>query len=326
MTIECMSGQPLLQIEKLSVQLPTARGTVHAVRNVSFSIQHGEMLALVGESGCGKSVTAQALTNLLPNSANITAQRATFNQQSLLIKKYQRGIAMIFQNPMATFNPVLTIGYQIAEPLRQLHGYNRKDAEQETVRLLERMRIVDAKNKAQRYAHEFSGGMLQRAAIAMALACKPQLLIADEPTTALDISTQHEVMALLAELRTEQELAILFITHDLGLVSRHADRIAVMYAGEIIETANTNDVLTNPAHPYTRALLAALPKPDTTRLLALEGSPPDLRFPPAACAFAERCSQVMPVCTQSSPPVVVAQHAARCWLHESDSTNERKNP
>lgn len=307
----------LLDIEKLSVQLPTARGTVHAVRDVSFTIAQGEMLALVGESGCGKSVTAQALTHLLPNSAIITAQRATFDKQSLLSKKYQCGIAMIFQNPMTTFNPVLTIGYQIAEPLRQLHGYNRKDAEQETIRLLERMKITDATQKAQRYAHEFSGGMLQRAAIAMALACKPQLLIADEPTTALDISTQHEVMALLAELRTEHALAILFITHDLGLVSRHADRIAVMYAGEIIETANTNDVLKSPAHPYTRALLAALPTPDTKRLLALEGSPPDLRSPPAACAFAERCAQVMPICTQQPPPVVDKQHAARCWLHEA---------
>ena len=322
MTLECMTHAPLLQIEQLCVNLPTTRGTVHAVRDVSFTIAQGEMLALVGESGCGKSVTAQALTNLLPNSANVTAQRATFDQQSLLSKKYQRGIAMIFQNPMATFNPVLTIGYQIAEPLRQLHGYNRKDAEQETVRLLERMKIADATQKAQRYAHEFSGGMLQRAAIAMALACKPQLLIADEPTTALDISTQHEVMALLTELRTEHALAILFITHDLGLVSCHADRIAVMYAGEIIETANTNDVLKNPAHPYTRALLAALPTPDTKRLLALEGSPPDLRFPPAACAFAERCAQVMPICTQQPPPVVEAQHAARCWLHKAGSTHE----
>jgi len=184
------------------------------------------------------------------------------------------------------------------------------------------MKISDAKQKAQRYAHEFSGGMLQRAAIAMALACKPQLLIAYEPTTALDISTQHEVMALLTELRTEEKLAILFITHDLGLVGRHADRIAVMYAGEIIETANTNDVLKNPAHPYTRALLAALPAPDTTRLLALEGSPPDLRFPPAACAFAERCAQVMPVCTQQSPPVAETQHAARCWLHKAGNTHE----
>ncbi len=317
MTLECMTHAPLLQIEQLCVNLPTTRGTVHAVRDVSFTIAQGEMLALVGESGCGKSVTAQALTNLLPNSANVTAQRATFDQQSLLSKKYQRGIAMIFQNPMATFNPVLTIGYQIAEPLRQLHGYNRKDAEQKTVRLLERMKIADATQKAQRYAHEFSGGMLQRAAIAMALACKPQLLIADEPTTALDIFTQHEVMALLAELRAEQELAILFITHDLGLVSRHADRIAVMYAGEIIETANTNDVLKNPAHPYTLALLAAFPAPDTKRLLALEDSPPDLRFPPAACAFAERCAQVMPICTQQPPPVIEAQHAARCWLHEA---------
>lgn len=318
---------PILQIEQLSVTLPTARGNIHAVRDVSFTIACGEMLALVGESGCGKSVTAQAIAGLLPSSAVINAKQASFRQTPLLTGNYQQGIAMIFQNPMATFNPVLTIGYQIAEPLRQLHGYNRKEAEQETVRLLERMKIADAWQKAQHYAHEFSGGMLQRAAIAMALACKPQLLIADEPTTALDISTQHEVMGLLTELRTEEKLAILFITHDLGLVSRHADRIAVMYAGEIIETANTHNALKNPAHPYTRALLAALPAPDTTRLLALEGSPPDLRFPPLACAFAERCSQRMPVCTQQAPPVTEekpagTQHAVRCWLHDMSNADE----
>jgi oligopeptide/dipeptide ABC transporter ATP-binding protein len=308
----------LLQIEQLSVMLPTARGTVHAVRNISFDIRQGEMLALVGESGCGKSVTAQAISGLLPPSARVNATRATFKEQALLTGKYQRGIAMIFQNPMATFNPVLTIGYQIAEPLRQLYGYTRKDAEQETIRLLERMKIAGAAQKATRYAHEFSGGMLQRAAIAMALACKPQLLIADEPTTALDISTQHEVMALLTELREEEQLGLLFITHDLGLVSRHADRIAVMYAGEIIETADTTSVLKNPAHPYTRALIAALPTNTNTRLLALEGSPPDLRTLPPACAFAERCSHVMPICTQQSPPVSEQQHAARCWLYELD--------
>jgi oligopeptide/dipeptide ABC transporter ATP-binding protein len=318
-----VNSHPALQIEALSVTLPAARGIVHAVRNVNLAIAAGEMLALVGESGCGKSVTAQAIMGLLPDSARTQAHTALFNKQPLMTGKYQKNIAMIFQNPMATFNPLLTIGYQIAEPLRLLHGYNRKDAEHETVRLLERMQIVDARQKAQRYAHEFSGGMLQRAAIAMALACKPELLIADEPTTALDVSTQAEVMALLTELRVEQNLSMLFITHDLGLVSHHADRIAVMYAGEIIETASTSSVLDNPAHPYTRALLAALPiRHSNARLAALEGSPPDLRFPPPACAFAERCAQAMPICKQQSPPVVERHHAARCWLHNTGHTHE----
>jgi len=309
---------PILEVHKLSVSLPTKRGTVHAVRNVGLTIAQGEMLALVGESGCGKSVTAQAISNLLPATANVYAEKAQFNQQPLLTGNYHHGIAIIFQNPMATFNPVLSIGYQIAEPLRLLHGYTRKEAEQEAVRLLERMKIADAKNKMHRYAHEFSGGMLQRSAIAMALACKPKLLIADEPTTALDVSTQADVMQLLAELRTEQQLAMLFITHDLGLVSRHADRIAVMYAGEIIETANTGDVLTTPAHPYTRALLAALPTSHhSNRLLALEGSPPDLRHPPRGCAFSERCSKASEICL-NPPPTNKDHHEVRCWLYQSD--------
>lgn len=273
---ECMKlAHPLLQIENLSVMLPTARGAIHAVRDVSLHLEQGEMLALVGESGCGKSITAQAITGLLPDTATVKAHLATFRQHPLLTGKYQQGIAMIFQNPMATFNPVLTIGYQIAEPLRVLHGYNRQDAETETIRLLERMQISDAREKARRYAHKFSGGMLQRAAIAMALACKPQLLIADEPTTALDVSTQAEVMALLAELRKEQNLALLFITHDLALVARHADRIAVMYAGEIVETNTTQALLDNPQHPYTRKLLAAYAK--TTHSNAIPAAEPLLR-------------------------------------------------
>ncbi|MEZ5435656.1 MAG: ABC transporter ATP-binding protein [Pseudomonadales bacterium] len=239
----------LLQIEQLQVHIPTAQGMVHPVRDVSICLHAGEMLALVGESGSGKSLTAQAIMGLLPEHAMMTGKTLQFERTK---------IAMIFQNPMASFNPVLSIGYQIAEPLRVLHGYNRKDAENEAVRLLERMKIRDARQKIHRYAHEFSGGMLQRAAIAMALACKPKLLIADEPTTALDVSTQAEVMTLLTELRHEENLGILFITHDLGLVSRYADRVAVMYQGEIVETGNAPAVITAPQHAYTKTLLAAL--------------------------------------------------------------------
>jgi len=250
---------PLLQIEQLQVHIPTAKGMVHPVRDVSICLHAGEMLALVGESGSGKSLTAQAIMGLLPEHAMVTGKTLQFERTK---------IAMIFQNPMASFNPVLSIGYQIAEPLRVLHSYNRKDAENETVRLLERMQIRDARQKIHRYAHEFSGGMLQRAAIAMALACKPQLLIADEPTTALDVSTQAEVMTLLTELRREENLALLFITHDLALVAQQADRVAVMYSGEIVEAGDTHQLLQNPQHSYTQKLLGSLSKNHRSHHLA----------------------------------------------------------
>ncbi len=245
-----MNNQPaLLQIENLQVHLATEKGVITPVRDASLSLHAGEMLALVGESGSGKSITAQAIIGLLPNSATINKKTFVGNRTKM---------AMIFQNPMATFNPVLSIGYQIAEPLRVRYGYSKKEAEAETIRLLERMQINNAAQKMRRYAHEFSGGMLQRAAIAMALACKPKILIADEPTTALDVSTQAEVMALLAELRREENLALLFITHDLALVAQQADRVAVMYQGEIVETGDTHAVITAPQHVYTKTLLAAL--------------------------------------------------------------------
>ncbi len=241
--------QTLLHIENLQVRLSTDKGVITPVRDASLSLHAGEMLALVGESGSGKSITAQAIMDLLPKSTTISSKTFVGNRQKM---------AMIFQNPMATFNPVLRIGYQIAEPLRVHYGYSKKEAETETIRLLERMQINNASQKIHRYAHEFSGGMLQRAAIAMALACKPQLLIADEPTTALDVSTQAEVMALLASLRHEEQLAILFITHDLALVAQQADRVAVMYQGEMIETNHTQTLLENPQQPYTKKLLSAV--------------------------------------------------------------------
>lgn len=250
--------QTLLHIENLQVRLSTDKGVITPVRDASLSLHAGEMLALVGESGSGKSITAQAIMDLLPKSTTISSKTFVGNRQKM---------AMIFQNPMATFNPVLRIGYQIAEPLRVHYGYSKKEAETETIRLLERMQINNAAQKMRRYAHEFSGGMLQRAAIAMALACKPQLLIADEPTTALDVSTQAEVMALLASLRKEEQLAILFITHDLALVAEQSDRVAVMYRGEIVETGDTHAVITTPQHTYTKILLAALaikPMPHTS--------------------------------------------------------------
>lgn len=324
-----MNTTPLLAIKDLCVTLPTTRGKVCAVRNVSLVIARGETLALVGESGCGKSVTAQALMGLLPDNTDISATQARFENHNLLDARTRQSlcgkqIAMIFQNPMATFNPTLTLGYQIAEPLRVHRGFTRQEASTETVRLLERMHITDARQRMHQYPHEFSGGMLQRAAIAMALAASPVLLIADEPTTALDVTTQHSILALLSELREEQQLALLLISHDLRIVEQHAQRVAVMYAGEIVETARTQDLLHTPRHPYTQALLAALPQPHTAgsprrRLLDIPGTPPDLRFPPQGCGFAARCSQAMPHCSQQRPTTYPAYQYARCWLYEKET-------
>ncbi len=323
MSTDIATAVNLLEIEHLQVQLQSARGCVQAVRDVSLSLRTGEMLALVGESGCGKSVTAQAIMGLQPSSAKIKSSRANFQQNTLFSRELSstvnRGMAMVFQNPMSTFNPTLSIGYQIAEPLRVHRGFSRQDAAIETERLLSRMKIENAAERARQYPHEFSGGMLQRAAIAMAMAMQPQLLIADEPTTALDVSTQAEVMALLNECREEQQLAVLFITHDLALVSQYADRVAVMYAGEIVETATTREVLHTPAHPYTRALIASLPAgTHGKRLQAIAGMPPDLHQPPDACAFAPRCFCCMKICSQQPAPVFPAHQSARCWLYHPD--------
>ena len=323
-----ISQLPLLSIQHLTINLPTARGTVYAVRDVSFSLAQGETLALVGESGCGKSVTAQAIMGLLPERTVITAKQATFDGQSLLNADNRRAlcgqkIAMIFQNPMATFNPTLTIGYQITEPLRVHRAFTRHEAEIETARLLERMHITDALRRMQQYPHEFSGGMLQRAAIAMALAANPALLIADEPTTALDVNTQHSILELLSELRDEKKLALLLISHDLRIVNKHAQRVAVMYAGEIVETAHTQYLLETPQHPYTQALLAALPQPHIAgtlrqRLRDIAGAPPDLRFPPEGCSFTARCSQALPQCAQEHPLSYTAHQQALCHLYNDE--------
>lgn len=322
-----LQTEPLLKVEHLSVQLPTPRGTVHAVRDAGFYILPGEMLALVGESGCGKSVSAQALMALLPVSARIQANCMQFAGTSLLdpaVRTRLRGtqISMVFQNPMATFNPTLSIGYQIAEPLRVHRGFNRHDAEAETIRLLERMQIRSARERVHLYPHAFSGGMLQRAAIAMALAAEPQLLIADEPTTALDVSTQGEILALLSELRAERQLAVLLITHDLRLVAEHAQRVSVMYAGETVESAITTDLLAHPQHPYTQALLAALPQSTAhaqhQRLQDIPGSPPDLRLPINGCAFAPRCPYSMQICAKQSASVFTEINQTRCWQQHPD--------
>ena len=300
---------PLLQIEQLQVHSPTAKGMVHPVRKVSLQLQQGEMLALVGESGSGKSITAQAIMGLLPDNAVVSGKTLQFERKK---------IAMIFQNPMATFNPVLTIGYQIAEPLRVLHGYSKKVAEAEAIQLLERMQIRDAAQKMRRYAHEFSGGMLQRAAIAMALACKPQLLIADEPTTALDATIQGQILRLLAARCRERRMAVLLITHDLGVAAQMADTVGVMYAGRLVESAPAQDLFADARHPYTQGLLHAAPSARSRgleRLPTIPGTVPSLQNMPTGCPFHPRCTSALPCCTTEMPPTFAqGAHRTACWL------------
>lgn len=314
--------EPLLQLDQLAVDIHTPHGVVHALRGVDLRLRAGEALALVGESGCGKSITALSIAGLLPFGAALVGGEMFFAQQRLNTldeRAWQqlRGarIGMVFQNPMSSFNPSMRVGDQIAEVLRAHRQISRAAAQQRAVQLLERMRIADAAARARQFPFEFSGGMLQRAMIAMAVACEPELLIADEPTTALDVTVQVEVLDLLRELRRDSGMALLLITHDLSIVEQIADRVAVMYAGQIVEQGPVETLLRAPSHPYSRALRAALPGTDAI-LRAIPGTPPDLLHPPSGCAFYSRCESAMRVCADGTVPnfAAVPEHRCRCWL------------
>ncbi|MEX1667689.1 ABC transporter ATP-binding protein [Zhongshania guokunii] len=311
----------LLKLESLQVSI----GPVQAVRDVSLSLAPGECRALVGESGCGKSVTAMSLLSLMPAAAKTNALRWEFagrdmRQLSERDWRQLRGneIAMIFQNPMTALDPTQTIGSQIAEPLRIHKGLSKREALNKAIALLERLAIANPAQRAGQYPFEFSGGMLQRAMIAMAVVCEPQLLIADEPTTALDVTVQAEVLSILRELRESSGTAMLFITHDLGVVAEIADSVSVMYAGQTIETGSLADVFSREAHPYTQALKRAVPNMSNPQpLQAIGGTPPDLRHPPTGCGFAARCSERMAICDHLPPSFACdanGKHESRCWL------------
>jgi oligopeptide/dipeptide ABC transporter ATP-binding protein len=313
----------LLDLNALTVSI----GPVQAVRDVSLTLEPGECRALVGESGCGKSVTAMSLLGLMPSNAKISAEHWLFagrdmSQLNERDWRQVRGnqIAMIFQNPMTALDPTQTIGAQIAEPLRIHKGLSRRDAKMRAIALLERLAIANPAQRAEQYPFEFSGGMLQRAMIAMAVVCEPQLLIADEPTTALDVTVQAEVLCLLQEMRESSGTAMLFITHDLGVVTEIADSVSVMYAGQTVESGSLHGVFKTEAHPYTQALKRAVPSLENPRQLeAIMGSPPDLRRPPAGCGFAARCSQRMAICEEQPPQMACGDnHLARCWLWHKD--------
>jgi oligopeptide/dipeptide ABC transporter ATP-binding protein len=290
----------LLAVENLHVRFWTQRGTVHAVNGISFEIAAGETLGIVGESGCGKSVTSLALLGILPRAGRVARGKAIFEGRDLLalpdkeLRRIRgREIAMIFQDPMTSLNPVLTVGRQIREALETHFGMDRKPAEQRAAELLDQVGIPSAKSRVRDYPHQFSGGMRQRAMIAMALACEPKLLIADEPTTALDVTIQAQILDLLRQLVTERNTALVLITHDLGVVAGMCERVHVMYAGMFMETGSAEQVFEAPRHPYTLGLLQSVPRLDAPRgrrLHPIEGAPRDMLRAPSACPFAPRCA------------------------------------
>jgi oligopeptide/dipeptide ABC transporter ATP-binding protein len=317
----------LLRVEHLTTVFDTARGAVAAVDDVTFEIGAGETLGLVGESGSGKSVTALSIMRLVERPGRIAGGRLLFKDRDLMRldeRDMQRvrgaEIALVFQEPMTALNPVFTIGDQIGETLL-VHGLaTRREARRRAVELLEAVRIPDAAARASDYPHQLSGGMRQRVMIAIALACKPSLVIADEPTTALDVTIQAQILDLLREMRSAFGLAILLITHDLGIVAEMADRVAVMYAGRIVETGPVRDILRSPKHPYTRGLLASIPSGTRgQRLTAIEGTVPLLGHLPSGCAFHPRCPDKFDPCTVSPPPdfAVGPGRLTKCYLHDT---------
>jgi oligopeptide transport system ATP-binding protein len=321
-TTGATDDRPLLSVEDLVVRFATHEGTVHAVNGTSFELDAGETLGLVGESGCGKSVTNLAIMRLLPKPAGrIESGRVMFDNQDLvtLSESEMRGlrgreIAMIFQDPMTSLNPVLTIEEQLVETIRAHRNVSREGARARAVELLGMVGIPEPESRLRSYPHTFSGGMRQRVMIAMALALTPQLLIADEPTTALDVTIQAQVLELLQRLTKESGTAVILITHDLGVVAGITQRVNVMYAGFIVETATTAELFAHPSHPYTVGLLHSIPRFDEREhgeLIPIEGAPPDQRQAPIGCPFAPRCAWRLPVCWSTNPALVAVHPGER---------------
>ncbi|HEX7974583.1 MAG TPA: ABC transporter ATP-binding protein [Anaerolineales bacterium] len=316
---------PILKVEDLVTRFRTPEGTVFAVNGVSFELGEGETLGVVGESGCGKSVTMLSVLQLIPRPpGQIVRGTAMFHDSDLLHLnaeeiRHVRGaqIGMIFQDPMTSLNPVLTIGKQVAEPLMLHLGMNKKEAEERVIELLRLVGIPEAEKRLTQYPHQFSGGMRQRVMIAMSLACNPQILIADEPTTALDVTIQAQIVDLVKNLRNELGMSVIWITHDLGIVAGLAQRVIVMYAGYIIEEADVKELYANPQHPYTLGLLHSLPRLDKgsrQRLTDIPGLPPLLLQQPVGCPFSVRCPYVFDRCKENPPLLEVGvDHRAACW-------------
>jgi oligopeptide/dipeptide ABC transporter ATP-binding protein len=337
--VDVNPAEALLEVKNLRTSFATSDGAVHAVDNVSFNVRRGEAIALVGESGCGKSVTAMSIMRLLTPPGKITAGSISFKGKDLASiserdMRNVRGndIAMVFQEPMTSLNPVFKIGAQVAEAIRIHRKVSKKEAWKIAGDMLELVSIPDPHKRLQDYPHQLSGGMRQRVMIAMALSCDPELLIADEPTTALDVTIQAQIMELLASLQKRLGLAILLITHDLGVVAEFCERVIVMYTGRVVEEAKVGDLFARPAHPYTRGLLKSLPSVNANtdangrgRLPTIAGMVPPLTNLPSGCKFNPRCPDVMDICLGREPalmPVGPGQ-SARCYLHGDEADPER---
>ena len=317
---------PLLQVSNLRTSFFTDKGEIKAVDDVSFELQGGQTLALVGESGCGKSVTALSIMRLLSSPGRVVGGRIMFKGQDLLAlpekgmrKVRGKSIAMVFQEPMTSLNPVMRIGDQIGEVLQIHTDLSNQAIRQEVIGLLEKVRIASPDQRIDQYPHEMSGGMKQRVMIAMALACKPDLLIADEPTTALDVTIQAQILDLLANLQKDLGMAILLITHNLGVVAQFSQDVIVMYASKIAERASVKTLFRHPSHPYTQVLLKSLPRPGErqVRLEAIPGTVPSPLQYPTGCHFSSRCTEVLEQCPLQPPPTIQVgdSHEAVCWLH-----------
>src|SRR5215212_8161158 len=329
-----MNGDSLLRVKDLEISFSTYAGEVQALRGVTFDLRQGETLAIVGESGSGKTVTAKSLLRLLPEAnTRIKGGEAIFEGQDLLKlsdKQMQkvRGpkVAMVFQDPMTSLDPMLKIGRQITESLTEHLGLSGQRAKERAIELLTLVGIPNPEARIKQYPHQFSGGMRQRVVIAIALACEPQILIADEPTTALDVTIQAQILELLRELQEKLGMSVILITHDLGVVAYSAHRVVVMYAGKVVETGTLREIFYNPQMPYTWGLLASIPLPnaDCSRdLITIPGSPPDMSYPPKGCTFTARCPYAMRVCSTEFPEYTTfsVEHKAACWLHHPMAPN-----
>ena len=326
----------LVEVKNLEVSFFTYAGEVKAVRGISYNLKPGEVMGIVGESGSGKSVSSYGLMGIIPEPGKVIGGQILFEGRDVtamsekeLLKIRGKDISMIFQDPMTSLNPLFTIGNQIEESLRKHTSLDKDQRQKRMVELLTLVGINQPEKRLKQYPHEFSGGMRQRVMIAMALACDPKLLIADEPTTALDVTIQAQILELLKELKDKIHMGIVFITHDLGVVSDICDSIIVMYAGTIVESGSSDQIFYEPRHPYTWGLLASVPKIDTDehqRLIPIEGNPVDLINPPKGCPFAPRCKHCMKICIDQAPPQcqVGEGHMAACWLPVKEAREEEE--
>lgn len=332
------SKSPLIKVEDLRVSFFTPAGEVKAVGGISYSLNHGEVMGIVGESGSGKSVEAFSIMGLLKSPGEVLGGSIMFEGENLLEydkKKMNelRGnrISMIFQNPMTSLNPLYTIGNQLMEAVKNHKDITHEEAKKRSIEMLELVGINTPEKRMKQYPHELSGGMRQRVMIAIGLICEPQLLIADEPTTALDVTIQAQIIELMKELQKKTGMAIIFITHNLGVVAEICDTVSVMYAGEIVEQGTVDEIFYNPQHPYTKGLLKSMPRVDASRyerLVPIEGTPVDMLDLPRGCHFAPRCKEAMNICALRSPGYTTVEegHRAACWLLQKDDIENGKDP